>query len=109
MTEATISCRRCREGLTEYLDDALSPRRRQGMERHLGRCQECRKALAQIRTILRAGRAIPAERMPAAAKRRLLRMLGEGGGPGSEGSDEAPPHGGDETVAERAGRAEAGD
>lgn len=69
------ACRRATEGLTEYLDDALSPRRRQGMERHLAQCGDCRQRLAQLRELVQASGAIGRERMPVAMKTRLMRRL----------------------------------
>lgn len=78
MNDDTI-CRRTREGLTEYLEGALSPRRRQGMAGHLADCSECRGLLEQVRGIIAAARAVPAERMPAGLRRHLLRRLSESG------------------------------
>jgi anti-sigma factor RsiW len=74
----SAACRRTREGLTEYLEDALSPRRRQGMERHLEACQSCRGYLAQLQEMIAAAQGAAVESMPAAMKARLVRKLAEG-------------------------------
>ena len=71
------ACRRSTEGLTEYLENALSPRRRQGIERHLEQCEGCRRRLAQLQQILVASGAIGGERMPAEMKTLLMRRLVE--------------------------------
>lgn len=76
MTEPA-SCRRSREGLTEYLEDALSPTRRQGIERHLSECDECRKQLAQVRALIQVARGVPSDAMPPEMKTALLRALRE--------------------------------
>ena len=65
-------CRPTREGLTEYLEDALSPRRRQGLESHLEACGGCRGYLAELRhAVERTGR-LPREAMPDTVRARLL-------------------------------------
>lgn len=76
-----ITCRRTREGLTEYLDGALSPERRQGFERHLAICDRCRRMLAQTKRIIASAADGPRERMPPEMKARLLRHLAQNGEP----------------------------
>jgi anti-sigma factor RsiW len=87
MTE-NPACRRSTEGLTEYLENALSPRRRQGIERHLEQCEGCRRRLAQLRQIVEASGTIPGARMPAETKARLLLRLRELTGSEAEGADQ---------------------
>lgn len=68
-----FACPQTREGLTEYLEDALSSVKRQGMETHLRSCPACRGHLARIRM---AGDASSfGERMPGTMKARLLRVF----------------------------------
>lgn len=74
MTEQ-IACRRVREGLTEYLEDALPPARRQGFETHLAACARCRRLLGAMRCALEAAAALPREPMPPGMKERILRAF----------------------------------
>lgn len=77
MTEPDV-CRRSREGLTEYLEGALSPARRQGLEQHLAECATCRAHLDQLRLIIAAAADIPPESMPPSTRATLLRALRDG-------------------------------
>ncbi|MGN6169189.1 MAG: anti-sigma factor family protein [Solirubrobacteraceae bacterium] len=45
--------------MSAYLDVELSSRRRRRMERHLGECQECRRVLAGLRTMLEQLHSLP--------------------------------------------------
>lgn len=71
----TAACRRTREGLTEYLENALSPERRQGLEQHLAGCAGCREEKVRLEAIIAGARSVAAERMPERMKRVLLRKF----------------------------------
>lgn len=61
-----------REGLTEYLENALPLGRRQGLERHLTSCKRCRTLLHEVQQLIHVTRALPAESMPPGMKAALL-------------------------------------
>jgi anti-sigma factor RsiW len=67
-----VSCHQLREGLTEYLDDALPPQRRQGFDTHLGRCPECRRLCCEVGLTIERLASAPRETMPPAMRRTLL-------------------------------------
>ena len=69
------ACRTFREGLTEYLEEALPPSRRQGLELHLAVCPSCRALLEQVRCTIRASSGLSGEPTPPAMKNALLRAL----------------------------------
>jgi len=46
-----MNCRRFENGLDEYVDGALSPRKRAAADRHLADCAACREALRRYRQI----------------------------------------------------------
>lgn len=81
-------CRRSTERLTEYLENTLSPRRRQGIERHLAQCEACSRRLAQLQQIIATSGETPRERVPQAMKARLLRQLVEPDRSGTEAADQ---------------------
>ena len=74
----TGACRRTREGLTEYLENALSPRRRQGLEEHLANCEGCRGYLQELQGVIAALGDAPAAGMPVEMRVRLLERLRDG-------------------------------
>ena len=74
-TSEPITCRHAREGLTEYLDGALPPSRRQGLEDHLAACSPCARLLAEMRATLERLASLPGEPMPPAMKRTLLQAF----------------------------------
>lgn len=45
--------------MSDYLDGELGPSPRTRMERHIAQCQECRRVLAGLRTMLDALRRLP--------------------------------------------------
>ena len=69
------ACRTFREGLTEYLEEALPPSRRQGLESHLAACPSCRALLEQVRCTIRSSSGLSGEPMPPGMKSALLRAL----------------------------------
>jgi anti-sigma factor RsiW len=59
---ADVACRDVVDLLTAYLDGALPPRIRAGIDAHLDGCAGCRNALAQWRTVIAlAGRLTAAD------------------------------------------------
>jgi hypothetical protein len=70
-----IACRHLREGLTEYLENALPSSRRQGFKAHLAHCGGCRGFLCQMRHIIDALPALPWETMPPGMKQTLLHAV----------------------------------
>ncbi|HEX6070802.1 MAG TPA: anti-sigma factor [Longimicrobiaceae bacterium] len=76
MSEAR-ACRTLREGLTEYLENALPPSRRQGMELHLAACAPCRAFLEQVRCTIHSTGGLGGQPMPPKIRTALLRALRE--------------------------------
>ena len=69
------TCREATDQLHAYLDDALSPGARQGMETHVRRCDACRDALGELRCVRRLLRSMPRDEMPSPMKQDLLEHL----------------------------------
>ena len=69
------ACRTFREGLTEYLEEALSPDRRQGQELHLAGCPYCRALLEQVLCTIGSSASLHGGEMPPEMKNALLRAL----------------------------------
>jgi anti-sigma factor RsiW len=67
-----ITCRDAREGLTEYLENALPPARRQGVDEHLSSCAECSRLLDEFRATIQQLAALAPESMPPEMKQSLL-------------------------------------
>jgi anti-sigma factor RsiW len=67
-----LGCEDVTQGLTEYLDEALPPGRRDRYERHLAHCAHCARHLHELRQIIHRLGALPHEPMPAPMKERLL-------------------------------------
>jgi len=57
-------CRRLREWLPEYAEGRLSGEARASVERHLAECGHCTQEVADLRAMLSALRAVPAEAPP---------------------------------------------
>jgi anti-sigma factor RsiW len=47
-----LSCRQAVELVTDYLEDALSPRERRRFERHLAKCDGCEGYLEEVRVVV---------------------------------------------------------
>ena len=60
-----VACTVVREGLTEYLENALSPTKRQGFDDHLAACTACRTLLQEIRAVSSSLSRLPQDQMPA--------------------------------------------
>jgi anti-sigma factor RsiW len=71
----TPSCPEVTGQLSAYLDAALPPDRRQGMEAHLAVCPECTRALSELRCTRRLLRSLPGPPAPARIRRPLLETL----------------------------------
>lgn len=55
----------CQDNMSAYIDDAVSPRQKARLERHLSECLECRQTLSELRatvTLLRQTPALPVPR-----------------------------------------------
>ena len=70
-----IACGHAREGLTEYLEDALPSERRQGIETHLASCGRCQQLYDRFRHEAAVISRPPREAMPAKMKQALLRAF----------------------------------
>lgn len=67
--------------MSGYLDTELRPRRARRMEGHVAECDECRRLLAGLRTMLEALHALPAAAGgagPAQISASVRARLGEG-------------------------------
>jgi anti-sigma factor RsiW len=62
-----LVCRQAVALVTDYLEDALSPRDRARLEDHLAACQHCSAYLAQIRTTIEAAGRVEPDDLPARA------------------------------------------
>ena len=69
---ADLACRDAVELATDYLDGALSWRRRRSYERHLRSCPHCSAHLAQIRAMVTALGKVEADALSPAAQADLL-------------------------------------
>lgn len=67
----SISCQDVREGLTEYLELALSSSRRRGYEDHFRDCLACRENLARTEALIRRMSDLSRESMPRDLKSAL--------------------------------------
>lgn len=68
-----LGCEEVTEGLTDYLDEALPPGRRERLEHHLATCAHCAHDLQQLRLTLQQLASLPREPMPAPLREHLLR------------------------------------
>ncbi len=70
-----MNCRAAREGLTEYLENALPADQRQGLEVHLTSCYECASFLDEFRRTIQHINCLPHEKMPDQMRSTLLKAL----------------------------------
>ncbi len=86
-----LVCQQVVELVSDYLEDALSPRDRRRFERHLAICPHCTVYLAQMHETLRlTGRLVPEDLAPEVADEFteiFRRWSAERNGPG----DRPPP------------------
>ena len=66
------SCRTISGFVTDYLEDALPLDLRLEYERHVAACPPCRGYLVQMRALLRAAEAVPAETLTPQLRTTLL-------------------------------------
>lgn len=52
MSRREVTCRELTELVTEYLDDAVDSGTRRRIDRHLARCEGCRRVLAQWEAVI---------------------------------------------------------
>lgn len=69
-----LPCRDFVELVTDYLEGALSPGERLRFEEHLAACPGCDTYLEQLRQTIAMLGTLPAEAIPAEARRELLRL-----------------------------------
>lgn len=67
-----LVCRRAVALMTDYLDDALSPRDRARLEDHLAACPHCGEYLAQMRAIIDAAGRVEPDDLPPHALDELV-------------------------------------
>lgn len=67
-----LVCRRAVALMTDYLDDALSPRDRARLEDHLAACPHCGEYLAQMRAIVDAAGRVEPDDLPPDALDELV-------------------------------------
>lgn len=60
----SLACRQAVELMTDYLEDALSPRDRVRLEAHFAECPYCIEYLAQIRDVIGAAGHVEPEDLP---------------------------------------------
>ncbi len=72
MTADRLNCQMLVQLVTEYLEGALIDEEKVRFEAHLARCPPCGTYLVQIRRTIELCGSLPAETIPADAKRDLL-------------------------------------
>jgi anti-sigma factor (TIGR02949 family) len=70
-----LDCGDVTRRLAEYLDDALPPDQRQGVEEHLAACEACRTTLRELRATIDLLGRLPPEPTPPDLKSRLRDRL----------------------------------
>lgn len=61
--------------ITDYVDETLAPHQREGVERHLAECRECRRLIDDFREIRRVAGTLDERQPPARAWARLERAI----------------------------------
>jgi anti-sigma factor RsiW len=69
-----LVCREAVTMVTDYLEDALSPRDRARLEAHLAGCVNCSEYLAQIRATIAAAGHVEPDDLPAEALDDLVAL-----------------------------------
>ena len=67
-----LVCRQAVALMTDYLEDALSPRDRDRLEGHLAACPHCTEYLAQIRATIEAAGHVEPDDLPPEALDELV-------------------------------------
>src|SRR5690606_39562364 len=70
-----LTCHEIGESLSDFLEEALSPAERQGIEAHLAACTDCTGLLRGLRCTRRVLGHLPREPMPDKMKATLLEAL----------------------------------
>lgn len=71
MTSEVVVCRQLVELVTDYLEGALSPHRRDAVDAHLAECDDCHGYVAQMRRLLGLTRSAPGGPVPPGLLDRL--------------------------------------
>ena len=74
MTEA-IHCKELVEGLTEYLEKALSPQKTQAYDLHLRQCEGCQTMLNQLTGVIAATGQIPPQEQESELAKSLVSQI----------------------------------
>ncbi|HEU4527975.1 MAG TPA: zf-HC2 domain-containing protein [Actinomycetota bacterium] len=72
MSERPLTCHELVELVTDYLEDALSPKDRRRVEQHLALCDGCTTYLEQMRETIRLTGMVREEQIPEDQKQALL-------------------------------------
>ena len=64
--------------LSEYLEDALAPERRERVAHHLDHCRACRIFLRTLKRTIDLAGELPHDRLPDGQKRAILDLLATG-------------------------------
>jgi len=72
-----IACREIVEIVTDYLEGALPPARREALELHLSYCEGCVNYLDQLRATIRLTGSLSEEALPPGLQAELVRAFGE--------------------------------
>ena len=72
-----IACREIVEIVTDYLEGALPPERREALELHLSYCEGCVNYLDQLRAAIRLSGSLSEETLPPSLQAELVRAFGE--------------------------------
>lgn len=67
-----MSCKELVELVTDYLEGALSPADQRRFELHMGRCEECKLYIDQIRLTIKAAGQLTEDSINPAVKDELL-------------------------------------
>jgi anti-sigma factor RsiW len=76
-----VSCRQAVELVTDYLEDALSPRARRRLERHLAKCDGCDAYLEQVRAVITVTGTVGPEDLDPTTLQGLIELFEEYKGP----------------------------
>ena len=71
----SLSCRTIREGLTEYLENALPGPSLQGFDEHLAACRDCRRLVDDVGAIVASMPHLQRETMPESVKSAIRKAL----------------------------------
>jgi len=72
-----MTCERCRDILSEFLEGELSPSAEAEAREHLARCPACARELAELRALVAALHGLPEVEPPAELRARLRRIPDE--------------------------------